>query len=106
MIKKLEKMIETLNKINREGRDNELSRRLLRNLHEINSIVKSRELCKYADVSDLESIYHKQSMQSCVENAVKVLSKIEKRRLENHLAAAPASLQQDIDDMGFEEDNE
>jgi hypothetical protein len=106
MIKKLEKMIETLNKINREGRDNELSRRLLRNLNEINLIIKSRELSKYVDVSDLESICQKQSMQSCIENAVKVLSKIEKRRLEKHLATAPASLQQDIADMGFDEDYE
>lgn len=106
MIKKLEKMIETLNKISREGRDNEISRRLLRNLNEINSFIKVSDLRKFVDVSDLESICQKQSMQSCIENAVKVLSRIEKRRLEKHLATAPASLQQDIADMGFDEDYE
>lgn len=106
MISKLNKMIETLNKFNIEGKDNELSRRLLRNLNEISSFIRSSELNKYVDVKEIEAVTTKQSMISCVENSAKVLSQIEKRRMMKDLSKAPISLAQEIEDMGFDEDYE
>lgn len=106
MINKLNKMIETLNKFSREGKDNELSRRLLRNLNEISSFIRSSELKKYVDIKEIEAVTSKQSMISCVENSSKVLSQIEKRRMMKDLSKAPISLAQEIKDIGFEEDFE
>lgn len=106
MINKLNKMIETLNKFNREGKDNELSRRLLRNLNEISSFINSSELKKYVELKEIEAVTAKQSMISCVENSSKVLGQIEKRRMMKDLSKAPESLAQEIIDAGFDEDYE
>lgn len=106
MINKLNKMIETLNKFSIEGKDTELSRRLLRNLNEISSFIRSSDLNKYVDVKEIESVTAKQSMISCVENSSKVLGQIEKRRMMKDLSKAPESLAQEIRDAGFDEDYE
>lgn len=106
MINKLNKMIETLNKFNKERKDTELSRRLLRNLNEISSFIKSSDLNKYVDIQEIEAVTAKQSMISCVENSSKVLGQIEKRRMMKDLSKAPESLAQEIRDAGFEEDYE
>lgn len=103
-MEKLNKMIETLAKFAREGRDTEQTRRLARNLGEIKSFATNADLRKFVDASDIEAVCKKQSLQSCLEASAASLGKIEARRLNKSLATAPISLQQEINDTRWQED--
>jgi hypothetical protein len=84
MKNKLNKMIETLKKFARDGKDTEQTRRLLRNLETISKKNLSNEI--------LESVCKKQSLQSCLDNSVKLLIDIEKLQLNINLSKAPTAL--------------
>ncbi|NCB40879.1 MAG: hypothetical protein EOM80_19160, partial [Erysipelotrichia bacterium] len=95
-MEKLQKMIETLAKFARDGKDTEQTRRLARNLGEIKFFANSPEFKKFVDAADIELVSKKQSLQSCLENSALALSRIENRRLLKNLATAPISLAEEI----------
>jgi NurA-like 5'-3' nuclease len=80
---RLNKMIETLVKFNKEGRDNSQTRLLLKLLREADTYKLSDE--------SLEKICRKQSMQSCIDATSEVLTRIEKMRQEACLKTKPVN---------------
>jgi len=88
----LNKMIETLAKFARIGKDTEQTRRLARNLNELAWLVENRKL----DESLLAPVIAKQSLQSCIDSAVKLLADAEKLQLDLNLSRAPRTLADEV----------
>lgn len=99
-MKKLNKMIETLAKFAREGRDNELTRRLARNLGKIALAMNTREITE----ADLAPVIAKQSLQSAVETSAKLVADIEKIALQKNLSTKPVSLADEVFATQWQED--
>ena len=99
-IETLSKMIETLAKMAKEGRDNELTRRLSRHLIELRWLVDNNTL----SAELLAPAIAKQSLQSAVETSAKLLAEAEKLQLTLNLSKAPTSLAQEISATKWQED--
>jgi len=91
-IETLNKMIETLAKFARTGKDTEHTRRLARNLRELLWLVENRKL----DESLLAPVIAKQSLQSAVESSAKLLAESEKLQLALNLSRAPRTLADEV----------
>jgi len=91
-IETLKKMIETLARFARTGKDTEQTRRLARNLNELSWLVENRKL----DESLLAPVTAKQSLQSAVESSAKLLADAEKLQLALNLSRAPRTLADEV----------
>jgi hypothetical protein len=78
----LNKQITLLEKMAKEGKDTELSRRLARNLNELKWLFDNRKITEII----LTPVVAKQSLKSAVQNSSEVLQKIEAANLVQNLA--------------------
>ncbi|NCB47630.1 hypothetical protein EOM81_11510 [bacterium] len=99
-MEKLNNMIETLAKFAREGRDNEMTRRLARNLSKIDVAIKTKKIAE----ADLAPVIAKQSIQSAVETSSALVANIEKLAMMKDLATRPASLANEMYLAQWQED--
>ena len=99
-MEKLNKMIETLVKFAREGRDTEQTRRLARNLGEIAWAMNAKKITE----ADLAPVIAKQSLQSAIETSAKLVADIEKIALQRNLAKRPESLASEVAATRWQED--
>ena len=99
-MKRLKKMIETLAKMAREGRDNEMTRRLARNLGAIALVMNAKKIAE----ADLAPVIAKQSLQSAVETSAKLVADIEKLAMMKNLANKPVSLADEVFATQWQED--
>ena len=99
-MEKLNKMIDILAKIAREGRDNELTRRLARNLGKIAWAISAKKITE----ADLAPVIAKQSLRSAVETSAKLVADIEKIALQRDLATRPVSLADEVFATQWQED--
>ena len=97
---KLNKMIETLTKMAREGRDNELTRRLARNLGKIALAMNTREITE----ADLAPVIAKQSLQSAIETSAALVANIEKLAMMKNLNTRPETLASEVAATKWQED--
>lgn len=86
--------------IAREGRDNEMTRRLARNLSKIASAMNTREITE----ADLAPVIAKQSLQSAVETSAALVAGIEKLAMMKNLATRPISLADEVFATQWQED--
>lgn len=99
-MEKLNKMIETLAKFAREGRDNEQTRRLARNLGEIAWAINAKKITE----ADIASVTAKQSLQSAIETSAALVANIEKLAMLKNLATKPESLAAEVAATRWQED--
>ena len=99
-MEKLNKMIETLVKFAREGRDTEQTRRLARNLGKIAWAISAKKIAE----ADLAPVIAKQSLQSAIETSAALVADIEKIDLLKNLATKPASLADEVFATQWQED--
>lgn len=99
-MEKLNKMIQTLAKFAREGRDNEMTRRLARNLGKIALAMSTKKITE----ADLAPVLAKQTLQSAVETSAALVANIEKLAMMKDLATRPSSLADLIRDTHYQED--
>lgn len=99
-MEKLNKMIETLAKFAREGRDTEQTRRLARNLGEIAWAINAKKITE----ADLAPVLAKQSLQSAIETSAKLVADIEKLAMMKNLATKPESLSAEVAATKWQED--
>jgi len=78
----LNKQIALLEKMAKEGKDNELSRRLARNLNELKWLFDNSKITEVV----LTPVVAKQSLKSAVETSADVLQKIEHEQLAQTLS--------------------
>lgn len=99
-MEKLNKMIETLAKFAREGRDTEQTRRLARNLGEIAWAINAKKITE----ADIASVVAKQSLQSAIETSAALIANIEKLAMMKNLNARPESLASEVAATKWQED--
>lgn len=99
-LNRLNKMIETLVKFARDGRDTEQTRRLSRNLREIKWAIELKKITE----ADIASVVAKQSLRSAVEASASLVANIEKLALLANLSERPQSLESELADTQWQED--